>query len=548
MQWMRARPARGTAARVPVIAGVLAVLLMAARLLLPVPVGMANNGDAVRLMCQIGANSHSPPWQTSELFFARFWYPFLRPEAGPPCLHYPTTQVLQMWLTAWVHQHVLGLPGVIDMRELIVEYCVLAGVVMAIAARLLAALRPAVRILILIMLFLVLSEATFADYAASPFTETAALYGMLVFAIAGVAVAARARGYRAAYLVAWASAVLAVGAKTETTTLALPLALFLGSHRFPADGGRGWSGGRLIPGLCVLSLAMTVYWSVSREPLNDVRANSGNELTMTIMPMVPDPGAVAAGLGLPRAFGRYSGTIWWSAHPIENDPAYSRYAGRFTQANLAHYLIGHPGLTARIFASGADPYLIFRNSNLGSYPIDSGHAPRSQECRDCLLMDVSRAMRWTGLSGVLAYWIACLAGAGLLLRRSRWGDRERGFGLVALVLIGCTVIQYVTAVYGEGNEVIKHMVIALFTASIAPIWLLAGALHKLPLAGLSLGCGEQEADLVVGAEHARAPQLHQPASPGRASFRNGQIAPYKRGVTGSNPVAPTRSEHISPWA
>ena len=208
---------------------------------------MANNGDAVRLMCQIGADWHAPPRQTSGSSFVRFWYPFLRPGSGPPCLHYPTTQVLQMWLTAWVHQHVLGLPGVIDMRELIAEYCVLAGVVTAIAARLLAALRLAARILILILLFLVLSEATFADYAASPFTETAALYGMLLFAIAGVVVAVRARGYHAAYLVAWASAVLAVGAKTETTTLALPLALFLGCHRFPAAGGHGWSAAGSFP-------------------------------------------------------------------------------------------------------------------------------------------------------------------------------------------------------------------------------------------------------------------------------------------------------------
>ena len=494
MRWMRSRPA-GAAAFLPVIAGVLAALLMAARLLLPVPVGMANNGDAVRLMCEIGANSQSPPWPTSGSLFVRFWYPLLRPGSGPPCLHYPTTQALQMWLTAWVHQHVLGLPGAIDMRELIVEYCVLAGVVTAVAARLLASLRLAARILILILLFLVLSEAAFADYAASPFTETAALYGMLVFAVAGVAVAVRARGYHAAYLVAWASAVLAVGAKTETTTLALPLAVFLGAHRFPLGGGRGWSSGRLIPGVCVLSLAMTMYWSLSREPLNDVRANPGNELTMTIMPMVSDPGDAAAGLGLPRSFGRYSGTIWWGAHPIENDPAYPRYASRFTQANLAHYLIGHPGLTARIFASGAGPYLTFRNTNLGSYPAGSGHAPRSQECRDCLLMDVSRAMRWTGLTGVLAYWVACLAAAALLLRRSRRGSRRRGFALVALVLTGCTVIQYVTAVYGEGNEVIKHMVIALFTASLAPIWLLAGALHNPPRAGLPPGPGEQDADL-----------------------------------------------------
>src|ERR1039457_7014187 len=442
VRWMRARPAAGAAALAPVIAGVLAALLIAARLLLPVPVGMANNGDAVRLMCQVGANSHSPPWPTAQLAFVRFWYPFLRTGSGPPCLHYPTTQLLQTWLTAWIHQHMLGLPGVIDMRELIIEYCVLVGVVMAIAARLVTALRPTVRILILIMLFLVLSEATFADYAASPYTESAALYGLLVFAVAAVAVAARARWYHAAFMLAWASAVLAVGAKTETTTLALPLALFLGTRRFPAGSVRGRSGGRLIPAVCVLTLAMTAYWSLTREPLNDARANAGDELTMTIMPMFPDAGDAAAALGLPRAFGLY---------------------------------------------------LHFRNTKLGSYPIGSGHAPGSQECRDCLLMDVSRAMRWTGLAGVLAYWIACLAGAALLVRRSRPGDRRRGFALVALVLTGCTVIQYVTAVYGEGNEVIKHMVIALFTASIAPIWLLAGGLSKPSPAGLPPRSGEQNA-------------------------------------------------------
>ena len=225
-----------------------------------------------------------------------------------------------MWLTAWVHQHVLGLSGAIDMRELIVEYCVLAGVVMMVAARLLAELRLAARILILILLFLVLSEAAFADYAASPFTETAALYGLLVFAVAGVAVAARARGYHAAYLVAWASAVLAVGAKTEATTLALPLGLFLGAQRFPAGGGRGWSGGQLIPALCVLTLAVTVFWSLSREPRSDVRVNSADELTMTIMPMVSDPGAAAAGLGLPARSAGTAGPSGGARTPSRTTP------------------------------------------------------------------------------------------------------------------------------------------------------------------------------------------------------------------------------------
>ena len=102
-------------------------------------------------------------------------------------------------------------------------------------------------------------------------------------------------------------------------------------------------------------------------------------------------------------------------------------------------------------------------------------------------------MRWSGLAGVLAYWTACLAAAAVLVRSSRPGSRRRGFALVGLVLTGCTMIQYVTAVYGEGNEVIKHMVIALFTASLAPIWLLAGALCKPPRAGPPPGPGERDA-------------------------------------------------------
>ena len=101
--------------------------------------------------------------------------------------------------------------------------------------------------------------------------------------------------------------------------------------------------------------------------------------------------------------------------------------------------------------------------------------------------------------------MACLAGAVLLMRRSRPGDAallvrgpppgglRRGFALVALVLTGCTVVQYVTAVYGEGNEVIKHMVIALFTASLAPIWLLAGALCQPPRARRPAAPGERDA-------------------------------------------------------
>jgi hypothetical protein len=46
------------------------------------------------------------------------------------------------------------------------------------------------------------------------------------------------------------------------------------------------------------------------------------------------------------------------------------------------------------------------------------------------------------------------------------------------MLLGCTLAQYVTAVYGEGNEVTKHLVVALFAACLVPVWLAAGAVQE----------------------------------------------------------------------
>ncbi|HEY1916277.1 MAG TPA: hypothetical protein VGH27_11955, partial [Streptosporangiaceae bacterium] len=130
----------------------------------------------------------------------------------------------------------------------------------------------------------------------------------------------------------------------------------------------------------------------------------------------------------------------------------------------------------RVFADGAPAYLQFRNNNLGSYPANAGYAPESQECRDCVLEDVSHALTWTGFAGVLAYWLACIAAAAWLIRTSVARSRRRGFAFSSLMLIGCTLVQYATSVYGEGNEVTKHLSVGLFTSSLAPVLLAAGAL------------------------------------------------------------------------
>jgi hypothetical protein len=457
--------------------GALGAVAMFVRLFVPVPVGLANNGDAARMMCQFGADAEAAPQSAAQWYFVRFWYPQIPPDPG--CGSYRTSQLLQLRATSWLHK-LFGLPGVIDMREVMVEDCVLVGLALGVLGWLLRDLRLWARLLILAGTFLILADATFADYAASPYSESAALIGVLAVAIAGVAVIAGPRR-RLAFLVLCAGAVLAVAAKTEMVTLAVPLALLIGSRKVEWGRLRGRIGARIIPGLGVIAVLASAIWVTGQEAPHFELVDVGNEITMTIMPESSDPAAVATELGLPASFGKYSGSNWWSPQPIENDPQFAAYPHVFTRDNLAHYFVAHPESALRVGAGGASFYLAFRVDYLGTYGVDSGRPSGGQECRFCLLPTVSHALAGTGIAGLLGYWLLCLVGAGFLARRSAPNTRRRGFALVSITLVGVAIIQYVTAVFGDGNEVTKHLVVALFAASLAPLWLLAGALCRRPI-------------------------------------------------------------------
>jgi hypothetical protein len=448
-------------------AGVLAAVLMAVRQLAVTPVGMANNGDAYRLMCKVGADSGGPPAGSTQWDFVRLVYPALPPGTG--CDPYRTSQYLQLRLGVWVHD-LLGLPGALDMRVLVVQDSLLVGLAVGVMVCLLRRARWWARIGVPAALFLVLADATFADYAASPFSEPAAFIGLVTVALAGVA-ATSGRHRRLAFLVATAGAALAVASKMSTVTLALPFVLLLVSRRLRL--------GRLtacvLPAVGVAAVASAAMWVSGAEAPPLEKINVSNTITMMIMPQSGDPARVATDLGLPSSFGRYSGSHWWSPKPIYLDPRYPAYDDRITRDNLARYLLHHPDAAVRLVTNGADDYLAYRVDYLGNYPEHSGHPPGSQECRLCLLPTVPRAFGWSGFPGIVTYWLACLAGAVLLIRRSAPGTIRRGFAVVAVMLVGVTVVQYLTAVLGEGNEITKHLSVALLAAALAPVWLAAAA-------------------------------------------------------------------------
>ncbi|MFL6111652.1 MAG: hypothetical protein ACJ786_09910 [Catenulispora sp.] len=464
----------------PIGLGLAAAVLMALRLLVPVPVGMADNNDGSRLLCLVGAdarvvhNNAVPFWR-----YIVESYPALSPHHH--CEPYPSTMLLPAWLAVGIHKYILGLPGVIDLRELTLEYCLIVGFVVWVAARLTRTLRPLPRVVFLGALFAVLGEATFADYANSPYTETAALWGLAVFAVAGVAAMTEHRAQRSAYIAAWISALFIVGAKVEALTLVLPLGLFFTSRKLEWGRLTGGRRARVIPALAVASLIGAAMWqggAFGGGP-RDQQTNAVNELTMALMPLSDDPGAVAVGLGLPHRFGDYSGTSFWSEHPIQQDPEFD--PSRVTIGRLGGYLATHPQLTARALASGSGPYLrMFRTDYyIGNFAkADSLGRPQRSEHRLAVVSWVANRFAWTGFGGIVAYWISCLIGALFLRRRSEKGSLRHSFATVALVLATGSAIQYLTSVFGEGNETTKHLVLSLFCATLSPLWLFAAAFTK----------------------------------------------------------------------
>jgi hypothetical protein len=473
------RPLAATAAgfggrQFAVLAGVLGAILMGIRLLLPVPVGLANNGDGIRVMCQVGAAADGPPDGSFKWYFVRFIYPLHGLEEH--CGSFRTSQLLQLRLTAWLHS-ALDLPGALDMRMVIIEDCLLVGIAFGTLAWLLRRICLTFRLLVLAAMFVVVADATFADYVASPYSEPAAFIGLLGVALAAVAATAgKRRG--AAFLVAVLAAALAVAAKSSTATLALPLVALLLVYRLDVGQLRGRFGSRVLPAIGAGAVLLSAFWVTGGEAHRYEQVNVGHIVTMSIMPQSSDPGRVAADFGLPPDFGRYSGRHWWSPEPIHAHPQYANYQHLFSRRNLARYLLDHPATATELMNRGAREHFAFRVGYLGTYGQESGAPAGAQECRLCLLPMLSHHAAGSGLPGLVALWLAGAATAIFLIRKSAPGTSRRGFAQVALALVGCTIIQYVTAVFGDGVETTKHLVVGLFAAALIPVWLLAAALTR----------------------------------------------------------------------
>jgi len=445
--------------------------LLLVRFLVPVPVGQADNKDGPRLMCGRGMHL-GPVVPRGDPRFFRFAYFAYAP--SPSCGKlptYPSSELLPLEV-ARLLTPVLRLPGTLNLIALGLLMCLLTAVGIASLA---TGLRLPLwaQLLVAAAVWLIMADAAFFDVDASPFSEPAALVGLLLIA-AGVVYLGRGWHETLAGLaLAGLGGFLAVLSKEQYLILAAPVCvtLVLASADRPAGAGGGLRGlvtrlrarqvGAAFAVALVLAGLTGCYLLWDRTSPYAARLHHVQAVDMIFDDIVTGHDNVRAdlrALGLPASWARYAGDYYWDRTSVRNSPLYPRYEDKLTDGNITHFLIAHPGMIISIGQQAAEFAQQFRVTTLGDYPPSAGRPPGTPESRVTVVTWLmQRLPAGLGLAWYLPLWavMTALAAAALARKRRAW---HRDAAALVLCMTACAVAAFIPPAYFAGISTTRHMV------------------------------------------------------------------------------------------
>jgi hypothetical protein len=456
--------------------------LFVVRFLVPSPVGQADNHDGPRLMCALGVVPDTGG-HTRFFEYAYFQYAASRPCSSP----YLSSQLVPLEI-ARLLTPVLGLPGKLNLIALGLLTSALVSVGIASLA---VGLRLPLwgRLAVAAVVWIIMADAAFFDVYASPFSEPAALTGILLVAAGVVHLGRDRRATIIGLTLAGAGGFLAILAKEQYLILVVPVCLTLVLASAPA-GARGllrFASARtaaavLVAGVLVLLTAGYVAWD-STSPLA-ARLHREQAVDVIFEDLVPRHDATAVAdlraLGLPASWARYAGTDAFGPSSVLRNPQWHRYQSRLSDANIVNFYLTHPGRLLTVGQKAASDAMGLRNPHEGSYAPSAGHPPGALENRVVVLTWLMRQLpRGVGLLLLAPLWLAMvgLAVAALLVRGGRpW---RRDGAVLVLCMTACSIAAFVPPAFFAGISTTRHMVGMNLSTALA----LAGSVAL----GLSMG-------------------------------------------------------------
>lgn len=524
--------------------GVVWCAIMLARLFVGSTIGLADSGDGHRLLCQLDVaptprGAAQPQWAWVTPTYETYDWKGETCSTGGSGTPYLSTQWVLLVL-AKALTPVLGLPGALDLRAL----GVVCSVVFGLAVALLTAALPLkmwARIAVACGFALATVDSAVAPYFISPYSEPAALLGML-FLVA--AILRLLRGSRTTLLgltLVAAAALWTIFAKTQTMTLligVLPVMLARPVHspwltglwrrlsrRLPnagtgtaapagtPTGGAGQPGPvgirrlgiavlRRLPAaaMCAVIVCSTVVFAGGQAAwLKEVY--HVHQVFLTILPGSPTPEKDLRELGVAPQMAKYADKSFLDVTGPTSSPHYEQFLDTVDDGDILAFWARHPGRAAALADDGLYALAGARPEYLGNFLQEPGQAAYAKDDSFSLTITVFalfRPLRWIVFP---ALWLGSLAIGVRVLRnrRLRAGPRAIGWLLIAMSLD--TIAQFWAVLLSDGqNDIVKHMVLTLYGT------LLLGPLLLAAFAATNIGDDDaDEADTGEGAPGAEVP-------------------------------------------
>jgi hypothetical protein len=450
--------------------------LFLVRFLVPVPVAQADNRDGPRMMC--GALGLKPVVPHGYPRFFRYAYFEYVPDASH-CGRSPylTSELVPLELSKLLTP-VFGLHGTLNLIALGVLMCVIASVAIASLAVGLR-MRPWAQLLVAAVIWVVVADAAFFDLFASPFSEPAALAGLLLV-VAGLVYLGRdwRTGVRGLVL-AGVGGFAVVLAKEEYLFLAVPICLTLvlastnrndgpWSRRFRARQVKVAS---LLAVALLISAAGYQVWNMNSpygkrtEPMRAV--DTIFEHIVNRNDSAATKHADLRALGLPVSWAKYADSYYWSSRSVRNDPLYRRYEPKLTDVHMAEYFLTHPGQILSVGKQAASEGLRVRVTTLGDYPPSAGRPPGALDSRVIVFSWLAQRLPpGPALLWLVLLWLAMTA-LGLLGLRRRRVPWHRDAAVVVLCMTGCAFVAFFPPAYFDGISTARHMAVMNFALALA---------------------------------------------------------------------------------
>lgn len=428
----------------PVVAAIaVAVAILAAQLLVPPIIGLANNGDFEKVMGYAGIRYRETAYE--DKFNAYIVQTFDRVQPGWYRSGYLTSETL-LALLARGASGPLSQPGAFDIRFLGALLTILLLIALGIFVAACRDLRPAARWAVAALLVLVFTDVGYA----APFNSFYSQAASLVFVLLTLAIAALATrngrlkgGLLVAYFVC---AALFVCSKPQEPVHG-PLLAALG-WILAAEPARAWwrrPASWLAVGLCVLSLAY--YRAIPREAIRNV--GLFHTVFTDLLPNSPDPAADLVELGLNADLLRYNGTNAYQPGAPMSDPDFdARFFQRFDFASLVRFYVRHPIRLADRLKRGAPLAFRLRPWRAGNYTKDSGYPRNTMTSHFALWSDTRLRL---GRHGVAALLLLYGVNATLVFfgGRFRFAPMPRLARVTLGIVLAMAVVEYVVCALAD---------------------------------------------------------------------------------------------------